>query len=56
MRMSAMLGAALSGLLIAATASAGDLESGPPVGKKIPGAFNPLHVNGPDADKKVCLV
>lgn len=56
MRMSLMLGAALSGLLLAAAASAGDLESGPPVGKSIPGPFHPLHASGPDADKKVCLV
>jgi hypothetical protein len=33
-----------------------DLKSGPQVGSsKIP-AFNPKHVNGPDAGKSVCLV
>lgn len=33
-----------------------ELKSGPQVGSsKIP-AFNPLHANGPNAAKKVCLV
>ena len=56
MRKSLVLSAALGGLLIAAAALAGDLKSGPQEGNKLPGPFNPLHVNGPDATKKVCLV
>ena len=56
MRKPVMLSAALGGLLIAAAALAGDLKSGPAQGDKIPGPFNPLHANGPDAGKKVCLV
>ena len=55
MRRSLVLSATL-GLLIAAGASAGDLKSGPPEGKSIPGPFHPLHASGPDAGKKVCLV
>ena len=56
MKRSIMLSAALGGLFLAAAALAGDLKSGPPEGKSIPGPFNPLHCNGPDSDKKVCLV
>lgn len=57
MKRAAMLGSALCGtLMITAFALAGDLKSGPAVGKTLPGPFNPLHLNGPDTDKKVCLV
>ena len=56
MRRSWILSAALGGLLIAAAATAGDLTSGPPEGKMIPGPFHPLHASGPDAGHKVCLV
>jgi hypothetical protein len=35
---------------------AGELKSGPEEGKPIPGAFHPLHVTGPDAGTKTCLV
>jgi hypothetical protein len=44
--------ALLAGGVIAAEA----LESGPQVGKTIPGAFNPLNVTGDDAGQKRCLV
>lgn len=43
-------------LLAGSTFAAEDLKSGPPVGKNIPGPFNPLHASGPDEGKKVCLV
>lgn len=33
-----------------------DVESGPPVGKNIPGAFHPTNVTGKQAGKKHCLV
>ena len=56
MRKSVMLSAALGGLLLAAGALAGELKSGPPEGKMIPGPFHPLHASGPAAGKKVCLV
>jgi hypothetical protein len=56
MRPSVMLSAALGALLVAGAALAGDLKSGPPEGKNIPGPFHPLHASGPDAGKKVCLV
>lgn len=42
--------------VIASTGCAGDLKSGPEEGKSIPGAFHPLHVTGPDAGTKTCLV
>jgi hypothetical protein len=44
--------ALLAGGVIAAEA----LESGPQVGKTIPGPFNPLNVTGDDAGQKRCLV
>jgi hypothetical protein len=56
MRRAAWLAPAFCGLILATSALAGDLKSGPEVGKNIPGPFNPLHCNGPDKDKKVCLV
>lgn len=31
------------------------LQSGPQVGKEVPGAFHPLNVTGPNAGKKHCL-
>lgn len=34
---------------------AGEFTSGPPVGAKLPGAFEPLNINGPDAGDEVCL-
>jgi len=42
--------------LVGISLAADDLKSGPQVGKNIPGPFNPLHANGPDEGKKVCLV
>jgi len=43
-------------LLVSGALAAEGLKSGPPVGSsKIP-AFNPLHVNGPTAGQKLCLV
>jgi hypothetical protein len=34
---------------------AGSVKSGPQPGEKMPGAFHPLHITGPDAGKRVCL-
>lgn len=49
--------AALLGVLLLTTAaSAEELKSGPPVGEKLPGPFNALVVNGPQAGQKRCLV
>jgi hypothetical protein len=42
--------------LVAAFALAGTARSGPQVGDKVPGPFQPLNVTGPDAGKKSCLV
>lgn len=53
-----MMGSALAlAAMICAVSAAADLKSGPQVGptNKIT-PFNPLHVNGPDAGNKVCLV
>jgi hypothetical protein len=41
-------------LLANGIALAGSVQSGPPVGEKVPGPFAPLNVNGPDAGKKSC--
>jgi hypothetical protein len=43
-------------LLVGSAWAAGDLESGPKVGEKVPGPFNPLNVTGSFAGKKQCLV
>ena len=56
MKRSVWIAAVLGGAMIAATALAGDIKSGPAVGKSIPGPFSPLHCNGPTEDQKVCLV
>jgi hypothetical protein len=51
------LGASLSvALLLGGTLAAESLESGPAVGKNIPGPFNPLNVTGKSAGQKVCQV
>jgi hypothetical protein len=36
-------------------ARSGEFVSGPQVGSKIPGAFEPLNINGPDAGDEACL-
>ncbi len=43
-------------LLVGSAFAAEEVKSGPQVGQNVPGAFNPLHANGPDAGKKLCLV
>jgi hypothetical protein len=44
-------------LLVGGVIAADDVKSGPQVGENAtPKPFNPLHVNGPDSGKKVCLV
>jgi hypothetical protein len=51
------MGASLAvALLVGAALAADALESGPKVGNKIPGPFNPLNVTGEDAGEKRCLV
>jgi len=51
------MGASLAVALLVGVALAADaLESGPKVGNKIPGPFNPLNVTGEDAGEKRCLV
>ena len=56
MNRSVWFAAVLGGAIVAASALAGDIKSGPEVGKSIPGPFSPLHCNGPTEDQKVCLV
>ena len=55
MRSTFTVGAALSAALLVGSALAADLKSGPQPGEGLT-PFNPLHVNGPDKDNKVCLV
>jgi hypothetical protein len=57
MRYRIAVGASLAVMLLASGIMAeGTLKSGPQVGDKVFTPFNPLHCNGPDKDKKVCLV
>lgn len=56
MRRAIWLAPALCGVMVAAAALAGDLKSGPEVGKNIPGPFHPLNINGSKAGEKNCLV
>lgn len=42
-------------LLAGAMLQAAPVQSGPQPGEKVPGPFQPLHVNGPEAGKKACL-
>lgn len=51
-----VVGASLVVMLAGSVYADDALKSGPQAGQNIPGAFNPLHANGPDAGKKVCLV
>ncbi len=52
-----MLGASVAALLAFGSAfAADDLKSGPQPGQYVPGPFNPLHANGPDEGRKLCLV
>ena len=56
MRRAIWLGSALCGVMLAAGALAGDLKSGPEVGKSINVPFHPLNVTGAHAGDKHCLV
>jgi hypothetical protein len=50
-------GASLALALLAGSVNAeNSLKSGPQVGSKVVVPFNPLHVNGPTAGSKQCLV
>jgi hypothetical protein len=42
-------------LFVLPALAAGSAQSGPQVGQKAPGPFEPLNVTGPDAGKKSCL-
>jgi hypothetical protein len=54
--MKRLSGASLAAVLLIGSVTADEgLKSGPQVGQS-PGAFNPLHCNGKDTGKKVCLV
>jgi len=46
----------LAVVLLAGSARADDLKSGPQVGDDIPGRFNPLWLNGDYAGKRSCPV
>jgi hypothetical protein len=57
MRIGLVLGSALAAIALTGySLAADDLKSGPQEGARVPGPFNPLHANGPDEGKKVCLV
>ena len=43
-------------LLVGGVVAADALKSGPQTGKKIPGAFHPLNINGAAAGQKFCQV
>jgi hypothetical protein len=47
--------AALAALFLTSVAIAADLKSGPQVGATLPGPFEPLNLNGPDAGDECCL-
>lgn len=47
--------AVLSVAAVCGPTRAGGLESGPQVGDRLPGPFEPLHLNGPDAGEEACL-
>ena len=42
-------------LLAGGRLAAAPVTSGPQPGSKMPGAFRPLHITGPEAGKRVCL-
>jgi hypothetical protein len=57
MRGRKIVGAFAALALVATGVCAADaLQSGPPVGKEIPGPFHPLNVTGSKAGQKNCLV
>lgn len=56
MKVSLTLGSLLAASLLVSSAAAEEVKSGPQPGKAVPGPFNPLHANGPDEGKKLCLV
>ena len=43
-------------LLVGGLMAADALKSGPQTGKKIPGPFHPLNINGAEAGTKCCQV
>ena len=52
-----LTGASLAAaLLFCSAGAAAELKSGPQVDQQIPGPFNPLNINGPQAGNKFCQV
>ena len=43
-------------LMVGAAMAADAVKSGPQVGEDVPGAFNVLNVNGPQAGKSNCQI
>jgi hypothetical protein len=57
MKHSIAVGTVLAAALLAGSAAEADKpKSGPQVGERIPGPFNPLNINGEDAGQKRCQV
>jgi hypothetical protein len=57
MKYRTLLGSSLTLALVASCLGAGEtLKSGPQVGDKVPGPFNPLNVTGSAAGQKACQV
>ena len=55
MKSGLLVGAGLALVLLAGTALADPVKSGPQVGEKLAGPFHPLNINGEAAGKKNCL-
>ena len=47
---------ALAAMVVSTALADTALQSGPPEGKRIPGPFDTLNINGAAAGKKICLV
>jgi len=45
----------LAGRAPSDSGGSGEFVSGPQIGAKVPGAFEPLHVNGPDRGDEACV-
>ena len=56
MKRATLYAACVAGAVLASSALADGLKSGPQTGDKLPGPFHPLNVTGPFEGKKTCLV
>jgi hypothetical protein len=57
MKYRTLLGSSLTLALFVSCLGAGEtLKSGPQVGNKVPGPFNPLNVTGSAAGQKACQI